>query len=255
MGIVAVTGSASGIGAAICNRLRGAGNTVIGVDLRDADVTADLSAPPGRLAAVAAVSEAARGALDGLVVCAGVGPEFEPCSTIVSLNYFGAQTMLAGLRDVLARGSQPAAVAISSNSSTLPGADSPLVAACLAGDEDETRRLALTGSGQQAYAGAKLALARWVRRNAPGAEWAGKGIRLNAVAPGAVMTPLLQRGLDHPDFGPAIRNFPIPTGGFGKPEHIAAAVAFLLSPEAAFCCGSVFFVDGGTDALLRPDRY
>jgi NAD(P)-dependent dehydrogenase (short-subunit alcohol dehydrogenase family) len=52
-----------------------------------------------------------------------------------------------------------------------------------------------------------------------------------------------------------IRAFPIPTGGFGRPEQIAAAVAFLLSPEASFCCGSVLFVDGGSDALLRPNAY
>jgi NAD(P)-dependent dehydrogenase (short-subunit alcohol dehydrogenase family) len=149
----------------------------------------------------------------------------------------------------------PAAVAVSSNSSTLPGAEGPLADACLAGDEPEARRLALASGGHPAYAGAKLALARWVRRSAPGAEWAGAGVRLNAVAPGAVRTPLLDAGLAHPVFGPAIRGFPIPTGGFGAPAEVAAAIAFLLGPDAAFCCGTVLFVDGGTDALLRPDRY
>jgi NAD(P)-dependent dehydrogenase (short-subunit alcohol dehydrogenase family) len=127
------------------------------------------------------------------------------------------------------------------------------VAACLAGDEDDARRTALGLDGQRTYGGAKLALARWVRRHAPAPEWAGAGIRLNAVAPGAVLTPLLQGGLEHPVFGDAIRGFPIPTGGFGAPEQIAAAITFLLSPEARFCCGSVLFVDGGTDALIRPD--
>ena len=125
--------------------------------------------------------------------------------------------------------------------------------ACLRGDEDEARQLAATLDGHRTYASAKLALARWVRRHAPSVEWAGAGIRLNAVAPGAVLTPLLQGGLDHPVFGGAIRSFPIPTGGFGTPDQIAAAIAFLLSPDAAFCCGSVLFVDGGTDALLRPE--
>jgi len=69
------------------------------------------------------------------------------------------------------------------------------------------------------------------------------------------MTPLLQAGLDHPLYGDAIRNFPIPTGSFGSPVQIAAMVLFLLSPEAAFCNGSVFFVDGGTDAMIRPDSF
>ncbi len=253
MGIVAITGSASGIGAATRTRLMAAGNTVLGVDVRDAEVIADLATPQGRTAAITKVRELAGGRLDGLVVCAGVGPQVEPWSTIVSLNYFGAQVLLVGLRDELARGTAPAAVAVSSNASTLPGADSPVVEACLAGDEDEARRLVMTLSAHHAYAGSKLALARWMRRNAP--DWARHGIRLNAVAPGAVMTPLLQGGLDHPVFGDAIRNFPIPTGAFGTPEQVAAAITFLLSPEAAFCCGSVLFVDGGTDAMLRPDQF
>lgn len=257
MGIIAMTGSASGIGAATRARLENSGRRVIGIDVRDAEVIADLSTPAGRDTAVVAVRRAAGGRLDGLVACAGVGPQAEPLPLIVSLNYFGAQAVLAGLREALAAGTQPAAVAVSSNSATVPGSecDTPMVAACLAGDEAEARQIATTLMGHQVYAGSKLALARWVRRNAPGAEWAGAGIRLNAVAPGAVLTPLLQAGLDHPMWGPAIRSFPIPTGGFGAPEQIAAAITFLLSPEASFCCGSVLFADGGTDAMLRPDEY
>lgn len=254
MGVIAVTGSASGIGAGIRERLTRDGHRVIGVDLRAAEVVADLGTAAGRAAAIAAIERECGGRLDGLVVCAGVGPHVADSALIVSLNYFGAQQVLDGLRGALARGTQPAAVAISSNSSTLPNTDSPLVAACLAGDEAEARRLA--GSlGQAVYGGSKLALTRWVRRQAPRAEWAGAGIRLNAVAPGPIQTPLLQGGLDDARYGPAIRAFPIPTGGFGSPADVAAAVAFLLGPEARFCCGSVLFVDGGTDALLRADQY
>jgi len=255
MAMIAVTGSASGIGAATRGRLERAGQRVIGVDLRDAEVIANLAEAAGRAAAIESVQKIAGSRLDGLVVCAGVGPQVEPWSTIVSLNYFGAQALLAGLRPLLAAGADAAAVAISSNSATLPGMETPLVEVCLGGDEEEARRLANTLDGQRTYAGAKLALTRWVRREAPGPNWAGAGIRLNAVAPGAVMTPLLQQGLDDPHFGPAIRNFPIATGGFGSPDQIAAAIAFLLGPDAAFCCGSVLFVDGGTDAMVRGDTY
>ena len=253
MGIFAITGSASGIGAATRVRLEAAGHRVIGVDLRDAQVIADLASQQERAAAITAVRNAAGDRLDGLVVCAGVGPHVEPWSVIVSLNYFGAQAVLAGLYDALVAGRPAAAVAVSSNASTLPGVDSALVEACLAGNEAEARRVVMTLDAHRAYAGSKLALTRWVRRQAP--DWGRAGVRLNAVAPGAVMTPLLQGGLDHPVFGDAIRNFPIPTGGFGTPDQVAAAVTFLLSPEAAFCCGSVLFVDGGTDAMLRPDQY
>ncbi len=253
MRTTAVTGSASGIGAAVRRRLEAAGERVLGVALRDADVTADLGTPTGRTAAIAAIAEACGSRLDGLVACAGLGPHVEPWPTIVSVNYFGAEAMLAGLRDVLARGDSAAAVVVSSNASTVPGADGPLVAACLQGDEAEARRLAAALGGHPTYAGAKLALTRWMRRQAP--EWARAGIRLNAVAPGPVQTPLLEGGLAHPIYGPAIRGFPVPTGGFGTPEQIAAAIAFLLGADAAFCAGAVLFVDGGTDALLRPDQY
>jgi len=255
MRVIALSGSASGIGAATRKRLHAAGDRVIGIDVRDAEVIADLSTPDGRAAAIAAVRGLSGGRLDGLVACAGVGPQIEPWSTIVSLDYFGARGLLSGLRDLLAAGTRPAAVAVSSNSAVLPGMETALVAACLDDDEDAARRIAMDLDGQRTYAGSKLALARWVRRNAPGADWARAGIRLNAVAPGAVLTPLLQAGPDDPRYGEAIRNFPIPTGGFGTPEQIGAAIAFLLGPDAAFCCGSVLFVDGGTDAMLRPNTY
>jgi NAD(P)-dependent dehydrogenase (short-subunit alcohol dehydrogenase family) len=251
MRTVVVTGTASGIGAAIRAALEAEGARVVGVDLRDAEVLADLATPAGRAQAVAAARRAVEGRLAGVVACAGVGPQVESHSTIVSLDYFGAQAVLAGLRDCLAAVPESAAVAVSSNSAALPGMDGPLVAACLAGDEGQARTLALELDGQRVYGGAKLALARWVRRQAP--DWARVGVRLNAVAPGAVRTPLLEAGLADPLFGPAIRDFPIPTGGFGTPAQVARAVAFLLGPGAAFVCGSVMFVDGGSDALLRPD--
>jgi len=255
MATIAVTGSASGIGAAIRARLEADGNSVIGVDLRDAAVTADLSAPAGREAALRAVLEKCGGRLDGAVACAGLGPQVEDTRKIVAVNYFGAVAALAGWREALTGGSHASAVAIASNSATIAPISDALVEACLAGDEATALRLAAATDGSTAYASSKLALARWVRRNAPQATWAGAGVRLNAVAPGAVQTPLLQEGLDHPQWGPAIREFPIPLGGFGNPTQIAAAVAFLLGRDASFCCGSVLYADGGSDALVRGDKF
>lgn len=252
--MIAVTGSASGIGAAVRARLERDGATVLGVDRHDAEVVADLCTADGRTHMMEAIRARCGGRLDGLVACAGLGPQVPVTDTIVSVNYFGAVATLDGLRDCLAA-TGGAAVAVSSNSSSLPNAESPLVDVCLAGDEAGARAVSATLPGATVYASSKLALARWVRRQAPGAAWAGARVRLNAVAPGAVQTPLLQEGLDHPVLGPAIRGFPIPTGGFGSAEQIAGAIAFLLGPDAAFCCGAVLFADGGTDALIRPDRY
>jgi NAD(P)-dependent dehydrogenase (short-subunit alcohol dehydrogenase family) len=71
MGTYVVSGSASGIGAAVATRLRDDGQTVIGVDLHDAEITGDLATTSGRDAAVATVT-AMTDRVDGVVPCAGV---------------------------------------------------------------------------------------------------------------------------------------------------------------------------------------
>ena len=92
---------------------------MIGVDLRNADVEVDLGTADGRQEAIARITELSDGALDGLVTCAGLaGLPDRPASLLISVNYFGTVELLAGLRDVLAAGTEPAAVAISSNATT-----------------------------------------------------------------------------------------------------------------------------------------
>lgn len=250
--VIAVTGSASGIGAAVRSQLEASGHEVIGVDLANAEVTADLMTASGRADAVAEVTEAANGVLDGLVTCAGIGAA-DAESKIVALNYFGSIEVLAGLRPALAAADAPAAVAISSNSiTTMPMIPDALVSACLNGDEAAALEVADQHPGY-GYSGSKMSVARWIRRQAVTAEWAGAGITLNAVAPGATMTPLLQVTLDDPTTADAVRAFPVPMGDFAEPSDIAPLVVFLLGAQARFICGSVMFVDGGSDAVIRPD--
>jgi NAD(P)-dependent dehydrogenase (short-subunit alcohol dehydrogenase family) len=130
-----------------------------------------------------------------------------------------------------------------------------LVEACLAGDEAAAREIGDRVGSLAAYPATKTAIARWVRRHAPRPEWIGAGITLNAIVPGVTETAMLAEGRRDPQIGPYIDRFPVPAARAGRPEEIAALAAFLLGPEARFFCGSLVFVDGGTDALLRPDDW
>lgn len=257
MATICITGSASGMGAATAARLGRDGHRVIGVDLRDADVIADLGTADGRASAIAAVTDAAGASLDGLVTFAGLGPlPGRSGALVASVNYFGTVELLTGLRPLLAAGTGGAAVAVSSNSTTCqPGISDALVGACLEGDEAGARDLAEAGGSILAYPASKLALARFVRRSATTADWIGGGVRLNAIAPGMIDTPLVAEGRADPELGPLLEQFPIPVGRPGRPEELAGLVAYLLSDDAAFFCGSVVLCDGGTEALLRPDDW
>ena len=251
MGTFAVTGSAGGIGGAIKARIESEGHRVIGVDVRDATIEADLATADGRQAAIRAISDTAGPALDGLVLCAGLGPT-APSAVIAEVNYFGAIELLDGLRDTLEQATNPAVVAISSNSvGTVPPDDLSLVGPMLDNDREAAVAAAEEAHPAAVYAMSKLAVARAVRRRAP--TWGEAGIRVNAVCPGAVDTPLLQATLEDPELGEATKDFPIPLGRRGTPDEIAELVWFILGPHGSWMSGSVVFLDGGSDALIRPD--
>jgi NAD(P)-dependent dehydrogenase (short-subunit alcohol dehydrogenase family) len=250
-----ITGSASGIGAAVRSRLEKTGYSVVGVDIVNAEIIADLSTSEGRQAAVAAVRQRCGDTIDRLVTCAGIGPDNPSPARIASVNYFGTVDVLDGLFPCLQRGKEPAAVVISSNSAPmLPLENDPFVMALLEHDEAKARQIIENvGNTSVAYIGSKNALARAVRRRVT--TWGNAGVRLNAVAPGNTRTPLYQRTLDNPILGDLARSLPRPLGRDAEPEEIAAVVAFLLSGEASYVHGAIYFVDGGIDAALRPDRF
>ena len=250
MSTIAFTGSAGGMGVATRAILEAAGHRVIGVDLRDAEVIADVSTDEGREALIAGVTEASGGVLDGLVAGAGISSNGSNEDLVVATNYFGAIAALSGLRPLLAKGSNPSAIAISSNSSTTQE-HIPLAAveACLA-DDETTARVAAKGSPMCGYPASKLALAHWVRTNAITSEWIGSGIRLNAIAPGLIDTPMTAGG--GVEFVLGLGDiFPVPIQRAGTADEVAGLLTYLLSPAAAFFVGSVVFMDGGTEAQLR----
>jgi NAD(P)-dependent dehydrogenase (short-subunit alcohol dehydrogenase family) len=255
MPITAITGAASGIGAALSQQLKENGHTVIGIDRAGSDISADLSTAEGRKAAVQQVLEKCDGTLDQLVLCAGLGVTAPNCGLIVAVNYFGVADLLDGLAPALAKGDKPSAVVVGSIASIQPGANElPMVATMLAGDfEGAVAAANEQGNPSMAYAGSKYAVTVFARRKVR--DWAKLGVRLNVLAPGAVETPLFKASTEDPRFGEATRNFVAPLGRGSRPEEAANVIAFLLSDKASFVHGTVLFADGGMDAMVRPDRF
>ena len=261
MATYAVTGARSGMGRAVVDRLVAAGHRVISVDLADADVVADLSTPDGRTSAAGEVLEKCGGVLDGAVMAAGIGPipGREMPRRILEVNHFGVVDLLDAWRPALAAAGSSKVVVIASNSPTVtPAVPGKAVKALLAGDGERAAHALKRFGGRApvfAYAASKLAVSRWVRRHAVTPDWAGAGIRLNAIAPGAVLTPLLEAQLADPRQAKLVKNFPIPVGHYGDAGEIAEWVVFMLGPAANSSCGSVVFVDGGSDAWFRADDW
>ncbi|HIF94057.1 MAG: SDR family oxidoreductase [Myxococcales bacterium] len=254
MGTTVVTGAASGIGAAARARFERDGERVIGIDLRDTDVSADLSTVDGRQSAIDSVRECAGDGIDRIVLCAGLGAHIEDLGLILSVNYFGTIALLDALLPDMAGRQGAAALLIASNSVQFaPFGDCDFVAAMLDGNEKKARELVANENGFMAYGGSKYALCCAVRRRAE--AWGSEGVRLNAVAPGATKTPLLQGTIDHPLYGRGLKGLKAPLGRRAEPHEIANLIAFVQSEEASYVHGSILFVDGGNDAATRLDQF
>ena len=236
-----VTGAASGIGLAIATRLGAEGARVILADLDQAKAEAAAQAvrqagAPDTAAAVCDVSDEAAvtrccqlaidrfGRLDIIVNNAGL-MTFKPLEEftgadwlkVLSVDLLGAVYFT---REAFAR--MPSGGAIVNIASVHAVQTTPHVAP---------------------YAAAKAALLSLTRSTA--IEGRARGIRANAVLPGAIDTPMLW---ENPNVKSGVET--INPEDVGKPEQIAAAVAFLASPDAGFVTGAALNVDGGRLARL-----
>jgi len=246
-----VTGAASGIGRATAELLRSRGERVIGVDLHDADVTADLSTQAGLDAMVAAVTKASGGAIDAVYAIAGLAIDK---ALTVKINFFGMTGTLVGLRPLLLQSDAPRAAGVASMAS-FTSADDDLVAAMTAGDEAAAVARAEAIEGQDLiYGSTKRAFAQWIRRTAPTPDWAGASIPLNAVGPGVIRTPMTTDLLATSEAEQGLlARVPMPLNGIAEPIVVARLLAWLNSVENTHLCGQVVFVDGGSDAVIRGD--
>lgn len=243
--VVVVTGAAGGIGKALVQLLAADGDRVVAVDLAGTDVvrlaselgsghlglTCDVSSESEILALFEAIDARFAG-IDVLVNNAAMGPTMAPTvetglddfRKAIGINLIGPFV----LAREAARRMKPGGAIVNT--------------ASLAGVLGNPRR--------NAYAASKAGLISLTRSLA--CEWAARGIRVNAVAPGYVRTPMvaeLER-LGKADLAAVRRRVPI--GRMGRPDEIAQALRFLASDRARYATGSVLAVDGGWASFNQP---
>ena len=248
MGVYAITGASSGIGAKTKELLLQKGHEVINIDLKDGDICVNLATPEGRQAAVDKLHELHPEGLDGMICNAGVSGACGNLELIISLNYFGTVAIAKGVYDLLKKKHGSCVVTVSNTISQ--GAGRKDIVDLLNNIGDEKRVLSLVSSmdstnlsvGNSLYVSTKYALARWVR--------------INAVAPGNVHTAMTATMSTTAKM--ALNALPIPTK-YGQeclmaPEEIAEVMVFLASDSARGVNGNIMFVDGGTDALLNSEK-
>lgn len=248
---IAVTGVASGIGAATAELLAEAGATLIGIDrtvpaqFKGTFIQADLSSPAGAREAAARVAEAAPSGLRGLANIAGV-PGTAPWRVVLGVNVFGLRELTRALAPSLVEGASVVNLA-----SSVAFQWRGLAASCAALSLVDDVEAALDAVADDAHATEESYLfskqcVRFLTEQLSAELLPGR-IRVNSVSPGPVQTPILEDFKN--DHGrEKVESAAQLLGRFAEPLDIARTVAFLLSDEAGWVNGSDIRVDGGLTA-------
>jgi NAD(P)-dependent dehydrogenase (short-subunit alcohol dehydrogenase family) len=246
--VVVVTGAGSGLGLASARRMAAEGARIVAVDIDEAAGSAAAKETGGEFVAADVSSEAQvrelfagvahrHGRIDVAFNNAGISPpeddsilttdldawrrvqEVNLTSVYLCCRYVLPHMLAAGRGSIINTASFVAVIG------------------------SATSQISYTASK-----GGVLALSREL-----GVQFARAGIRVNALCPGPINTPLLQELFAKDPERAARRLVHVPMGRFGEPEEIAAAVAFLASDDSSFVTASQFLVDGGiSGAYVTP---
>lgn len=243
--VVVVTGAASGIGAATATVFAMAGASVVIADLDEAAAIATASALTDGGARALAVRADVSDEADVFRLFAAVDDEFGPTTHLV--NNAGIE-ITGGLQD-FATADYDRLFAVNARSVFLCSREASR--RMIPRRRGAIVNLASVASfktwpGDGAYSASKAAVLALTRAFA--ADLAPHGVRVNAVAPAIVDTPMTERSLDaEPDraAGRARREGLHPLGRLARPSEIADAIVFLASTESAFTTGACLTIDGG----------
>lgn len=247
---ILITGAARGIGRATAHYLAARGAALALADMDGDGVKATAAALAGEDAAIFAspldvrdtaavkafvdAAESALGPIDGLVPSAGVAQAMPAermddavWDRVIDINLSSVFRICREVgRRMLDRGQ---------------GAIVTLASVTAKGGQP----------GRANYAASKWGIVGLTKTLA--VEWGARGVRVNAVAPNGVDTPMIRDGLP-PAFVDDVMLDRTPLGRLARPEEVAAAIAFLLSDEAAYVNGAVLEVDGGLTAGFLTHR-
>jgi NAD(P)-dependent dehydrogenase (short-subunit alcohol dehydrogenase family) len=242
--ICVITGTASGIGAESARLFEHEGATVVGIDL-------DAEQAVGALTIAADVADEAQvkaaldttvekyGRIDVLMNNAGINPtddgsvietSLESWQRVQDVNLRGVFLFCKHAIPHMLEGGGGSVINVASFVAVMGAA--------------------VSQGSYTASKGAVLALSREL-----GVEFAAKGVRVNALCPGPVNTPLLKELFAKDPERAAKRLVHVPMGRFGEPGEIAAAALFLASDESSFVTATSFMADGGlSSAYLTPGQ-